>query len=828
MKKEMLIKILPHVVAPILFLLVSYAYFSPLIEGKRIVQHDITMYKGSAKEILDFKNETGKETLWTNSMFGGMPAYLVSTSFNGNLLRFVNEILEIGQQPASFIFVTFLGFYILLLVLGVNPWLSIVGSFAYGFSSYFLIVIGAGHNAKIHAISYVAPMLAGMILTFKGKFFSGFSLFSLFFGLNLLTGHPQITYYAGFIMVAIFISYLYEAYQKKQLPLFSKSVVVLMIATVFAVGANFSRLWFTYDYGKQSIRGKSELTSDSKNKTSGLDKDYAMDWSYGGWESFNIMIPNLMGGSSSGGLSTDSKTYSFLKQNGFNDNQAEQYVSQLPTYWGPQPMTSGPVYIGAIVVFLFIFGLFVIRGPSKWAILIVTMLSIALAMGHNFISLSNFFLDHFPGYNKFRTVSMILYIAEVTMPLLAFMALKQVYDGFIDKKQFNFAFKWSLGIAGGISLIFLLFGGAIFSFSGRVDNQLISSGWPVQMLQAFRDDRKALLRADALRSLIFIILSAGVLYAFFIKKIKPGYFIASLGVLILVDMWEVDKRYMNNNNFVEERKVENPFTPTSADLQILKDKSLDYRVLNLTVSPFNDASTSYYHKSIGGYHGAKMRRYQEIIDFQLDKEIEYLISNLRTSTDFNQVQNVFANIPVFNMLNTKYFIVNPESSPLINMHALGNAWFVDSIQIAPNADAEIAALNNFNPARKAVIDKRFKQYLVGLSTSYDTTGTISLVNYKPNQLVYKSDAKSPKVAVFSEIYYPKGWIVTVDGKVQDHFRADYILRAMVVPAGSHEIIFTFKPKMYEVGKKIDFASSLLIILIFLGWIAFEIKKRIAE
>lgn len=828
MNIKFLKKILPHIVAIALFIIASYSYFSPLIEGKKLAQHDIAMYKGSAKEVQDFKKATGEESLWTNSMFGGMPSYLISTSFNGNLLRIVNKVLEFGQRPASFIFIAFLGFYMLLLVLGVNPWLSIVGAFAYGLSSYFMIVIGAGHNAKIHAIAYVAPMIAGMIWAFKGKYFGGFALFGLFFGLNLFTGHPQITYYAGFIMVALTLAYLYQAYKDNLFAQFGKAVGVLAVAALLALGANFSKLWFTYDYGKDSIRGKSELTSNNSNKTSGLDKDYAMDWSYGGWESFNIMIPNLMGGSSSGGLSTDSKTYGFLKQNGFNDNQAEQYVSQLPTYWGPQPMTSGPVYIGAIVVFLFIFGLFVVRGPSKWAILIVTMLSIALAMGHNFISLSNFFLDHFPGYNKFRTVSMILYIAEFTMPLLAFMALKQVYDGSIDKKQFNFAFKWSLGIAGGISLIFLLFGGAIFSFSGRVDNQLISSGWPVQMLQAFRDDRKALLRADALRSLIFIILSAGVLYTFFIKKLKPTYFILALGLLIVVDMWAVDKRYLNNSNFVAERKVDEPFTPSQADQLILKDKSLDYRVINLTVSPFNDASTSYYHKSLGGYHGAKMRRYQEIIDYHLNRELDYLISNLKTSTDLNQVQKVFANLSVFNMLNTKYFLVNPESAPLINMHALGNTWFVDSIQIAPNADAEIAALNNFNPARKAVIDKRFKQYLEGLSTSYDTTGTISLVNYKPNQLVYKSDTKSPKVAVFSEIYYPKGWVVTVDGKVQDHFRANYILRAMVVPAGSHEIIFTFKPKMFEVGKKIDFASSLLIILIFLGWIAFEIKKRIAE
>jgi len=811
MKTDLLKKFLPHIVAVALFIIASYAYFSPLIDGKKLAQHDIAMFKGSVKEIQDYKSTTGKETLWTNSMFGGMPAYMISASYNGNLLRFVNRALEIGQRPASFIFITFLGFYILLLVLGINPWLSIVGAFAYGLSSYFFIVIGAGHNAKIHAISYVAPMIAGMILAFRGKYFGGFALFALFFGLNLFTGHPQITYYAGFVMIAISLAYLYTAYKEKLLLQFAKAISVLAIAGIIAFGANFSKLWFTYDYGKYSIRGPSELTSNNENKTSGLDKDYALSYSYGVAESFNLLIPNLVGGSSSCGLGTDSKTFSFLKQNGFTDNQAEQYVSQLPTYWGAQRMTSGPVYIGAIVVFLFIFGLFVIKGPVKWALLAVTALSIALAMGNNFLPLSNFFLDYFPGYNKFRTVSMILYIAEITMPLLAFMALKEVYEGTLSKKQFTDALKWSLGIAGGLSLFFLLFGGALFNFSGSVDSQLTASGWPSDLLNLFKDDRKSMLKADSLRSLIYILLSAGALYAFFIKKLKPYYFIAILGLLILADMWVVNKRYMNNKQFVSDIQVEKPFTPTSADLQILKDPTLDYRVLNVSNgldAAFNDASTSYFHKSLGGYHGAKMRRYQDLIDEHISR----------------------GNMAVLNMLNTRYIIQQGEKGPVaqFNPQALGNVWFIDSIQIVPNADAEIAALNGFNPTRKAIVDKRFKQYLEGLSTSNDTTGTIGLIDYAPNRLVYKSDANSPKVAVFSEIYYPKGWTVSVDGKEQDYFRANYVLRAMVIPAGKHEIVFTFKPHMYDVGKGIDLASSLLILLVFFGWIGFEVKNKLKE
>ncbi len=808
MKKEFIQKLLPHIVAPIVFLFAAYIYFSPLIEGKGLSQHDVVQFKGQVKEIQDYRIATGEETLWTNTMFAGMPAYLTSVKYSSNLLKWANKIIQIGKTPASYIFATMLGFYILLLVLGVNPWLSIVGGFAYGLSSYFLIIIGAGHNSKIHAISYVAPMLAGMILTFRGKYLGGFALFALFFGLNLFTGHPQITYYAGFIMIAISIAYFYSAYKEKLLLQFAKAVGVLAIAGILAFGANFSKLWFTYDYGKESIRGKSELTSNSSNKTTGLDRDYALSYSYGVAESFNIMIPNLVGGSSSCGLTTDSKTFSFLKQNGFTSNQAEQYVAQLPTYWGDQQMTSGPVYIGAIVVFLFIFGLFVIRGPVKWALLAVTALSIALAMGHNFMWLSNFFLDYFPGYNKFRTVSMILYIAEVTMPLLAFMALKQVYDGNLDKKQFFDALKWSLGIAGGLSLFFLLFGGALFNFAGSVDSQLSASGWPNELMEAFRDDRKSMLRADALRSLVYILLSAGALYAFFIKKLKPHFFVAILGLLIVADMWVVNKRYMNNNQFVSEVKADNPFTPTAADLQILKDKTLYYRVYNLSVSPFNDGTTSYYHKSLGGYHGAKMRRYQELIEEHISK----------------------GNIAVLNMLNTRYVIQQGEKGPIaqFNPQALGNAWFVDTLKIVPNADAELASLNNFNPAKRAIVDKRFSKNLEGFIPSNDTTGSIQLTEYYPNKLVYKSDAQAQKIAVFSEIYYPRGWNVTVDGQEKDHFRVDYVLRAMVVPAGKHEIIFSFKPKMFEVGKSIDLASSLLIILVFFGWIGFEVKKKLKE
>ncbi|RPH31364.1 MAG: hypothetical protein EHM93_13840 [Bacteroidales bacterium] len=812
MKPELLKKFFPHIIAVTLFLIASYAYFSPLIEGKKLAQHDIAMFIGSAKEIKDYNANTGDVTLWTNSMFGGMPAFMISVPYKGNLLAYVNRILEVGARPASFIFLTFLGFYLLLLVLGINPWLSIVGAFAYGLSSYFFIIIGAGHNSKIHAIAYVAPMIAGMIQAFRGKYFAGFALFGLFFGLNLFTGHPQITYYAILIMIALGISYLITAYKEKLLLQFGKSFAVLAIAGILAFGANFSKLWFTYDYGKESIRGPSELTHDKENRTSGLDKDYVTGWSYGVAESFNLLIPNLMGGASVTNLGEDSETYKMLKTLGVPNGQASSIAKQSYTYWGDQPGTSGPMYIGAIVVFLFVFGLFAVKGVNKWAILIITILAIALAMGHNFKALTYFFLDYFPGYNKFRSVTMINYIAEFTMPFLGFIALKKLYDNELDKTAVIKSLKWALGIVGGICLFFLLFGGGIFDFVSASDQQLKQSlGFPDELINALRSDRASMLKADALRSLIYILLAAGALYAFFIKKIKPYYFIAVLGLLIVADMWVVNKRYMTNDKFVSQEKVQKPFTPTSADLQILKDPTLDFRVLDLSSglgSAFNDATASYYHKSLGGYHGAKMRRYQELVDEHIAK----------------------GNMAVLNMLNTRYVIQQGESGPIaqFNPQTMGNVWFVDTVQIVPNADAEIAALNNFNPATKAIVDSRFKKCIESFSPSNDTTGSIHLTEYFPNRLVYKSDTRTQKVAVFSEIYYQKGWIVTVDGKEQDHFRANYVLRAMVVPAGKHEIVFTFKPKMFEVGKSIDLASSLLIILVFMGWLAFEVKKMLKE
>lgn len=804
--KDFIQKSIPHIVAITIFILASYIYFFPVLQGQGVKQHDIEQFKGSAQEVIEHREAHGEEPLWTNTMFGGMPAYLISTKFGGNLLTVADNILQFGKRPASYMFFTLIGFYFLLLVLRVNPWLSIVGAFAYALSAYFFIIIEAGHNAKMHAISYVAPMLAGMLLTFRGKYLGGFALFALFLGLNLNAGHVQITYYAGFVMLALGIAFLIDTIKEKSYIRFSKAVGVLLLATLLAVGANFSRLYFTWESGKHSIRGATELTDREDDRTTGLDKKYATDWSYGVAETFNLLIPNLMGGSSSADFGKDSHTYGFLIENRVPPSQARDIVKQLPAYWGPQPMTSGPVYVGAIVVFLFVLGLFLLRGTKKWALFGVTVLAIMLAWGRNFMPLTDFFLEYIPGYNKFRTVSMILYIAEITIPLIGILALKKVFQDKISKEEFLHGFKWALGITGGVCLFFALFGSSLFTFESAIDNRYIQSGYPAEMFDAIRLDRQSMLRTDAFRSFGFILLGAAALLGYQFKKLKIQHAIAIVGILIIADMWTVNRRYLNNDNFVPNSKVERPFIASNADKQILADTTTYYRVYNTTVSTFNDASTSYFHKSIGGYHGAKLRRYQEVIDYHIQPGQE--------------------NWDVLNMLNTRYTIRRTNQGPAAryNSNALGNAWFVNSVEFVNNADEEIVALRNFDPSKVAIVDKRFKENIKDYNPSPSPKDTIYLTDYRANRLIYKYNLEEERLAVFSDIYYPVGWHSYVDGEEQEHFRVNYILRSMLLPAGSNEVVFEYKPKMYKIGYGIDLVSSLLVLLCTLFWVSFQAYK----
>lgn len=790
-------KSLPHIAAILFFLGLSYIYFAPQLQGMQLQQSDNQQFLGMAKELVDYRDKTGEEALWTDSMFGGMPSYLISTVYKTNYIRYVDDFMQMGHsRPASFIFIMLVGSYILMMALGMNPWLGIIGSLALSLSSYYFIIIAVGHNSKMIAIAYLLPLIGSVILAYRKKIWLGVALAALFFGLELYAGHPQITYYGGILLLFFLIAEAIRSYKEKIVKHFVKVSAALSVALILGIGANFSHLYLVWDYGKDSIRGKSELTHNADNKTSGLDKDYALGWSYGIGETFNMFIPNLMGGSSVIGLKADGETAKVLTQAGYPANAA----SQIPSYWGPQPMTMGPVYIGAVVIFFFILGLFYVRGLSKWWLVGATVLSILLAWGSNFLSLSEFFLNYVPMYNKFRTVSMILVIAEITIPVLGLMAIAKMLDFSMEKADAMKGLKWAAGITGGLALCFALFGGSMFSFISEQDQQL-----PKELLGPIAADRAALLSADAWRTFIFVALAAVATWLTITKKIKPVYFMLAVGVLILADMWPVNRRYLNDSNWVPAIQAQIPFNPTQADQSIMKDTS-HYRVLNLSVSPFNDASTSYFHNSVGGYHGAKMRRYQELIDFHLSQN----------------------NMAAFNMLNTKYFIVpNQQSQTLeahVNPEALGNAWFVNEVKMVPNADAEIEALKGFNPRKVAVVDSRFSKELEGFKANPDTLGVIQLTKYEPNNLIYKSSNKTQQLAVFSEIYYSKGWDAYIDGKPAQYLRANYVLRAMVVPAGEHIIEFKFQPVMFKVGKVVDLVSSLSLILLTFGMLAYEIYR----
>ncbi|OQX76258.1 MAG: hypothetical protein B6D64_10210 [Bacteroidetes bacterium 4484_276] len=821
MRKLNFSNILPYLVAIIIFILIATIYFSPVLEGKKLKPNDVTNFKGMSKEIVDFREKTGEEPLWTNSMFGGMPAYQISTEYNGNLMRYVDYIFRLGlPYPIWIVFLYMIGFYILLLVLRVNPWLAITGAIAFGFSSYFFIIIEAGHNSKAHAIGYMAPVVAGFILTYRRKYLLGGLMTLLFLALELKSGHPQITYYLMLALLLFGITELVSAIREKNYLPFIKSSAVLIIAILLAVLTNITSLWATWEYGKYTIRGKTELSTEKENRTSGLDKDYATQWSYGIDETLTLLIPDAKGGASG----VIGKNESVLK--GVDSRFKEYVATSANRYWGNQPFTSGPVYAGAIVMFLFFLGLFTVKGKLKWWILAATILSIMLSWGKNFMPLTEFFLDYFPGYNKFRAVSMILVIAELMIPILAVLALLQILD---DPKSFTKKLKifgypvnpfyLAFGLTGGLALLFALFPGAFFNFLSDQEIQSIASQqqsdptYGKQLAEFFANveiARKNIFKADAIRSFIYILLAAGVIFAFAKNKLKKEYAIGLVTLLILIDMWSVDKRYLNNDSFVRKSKTEEPFKMTKADQFILKDKDPDFRVLNLTVDPFADASTSYFHKSIGGYHGAKLRRYQELYDHQLKNKM---------------------NMAVLNMLNTKYIIQpdnNKQPTVMPNIQACGNAWFVKDIKWVKNADEELAALSDFDPEKIAVIDEQFKPDLEGFTPTNDSTALIKLISYAPNHLKYQVNTHNDQLAVFSEIYYPKGWNAYVDGKLAPHIRVDYVLRAMVIPAGKHLVEFKFEPKAYYIGEKISLASSLLVLLLVLGYFVYEIKRYFAS
>jgi hypothetical protein len=800
----------------VFFVVVAYAYLSPLLEGKHLRMDDLDHHLGMSKELVDYRNETGEEAVWTNTMFGGMPGYMISVLYPGNLADPLAGLLRNLFSIASFIILYFIGFYALLSSLKINWWLSVAGAIAFGFSSYFIIIIGAGHASKANAIGFLPIVIAGVLMSFRGKQIPGAILFALGLSLELLAGHLQITYY-GLIILAIYgIVELIFAIKEKAIIPFTKSVLFLLAGVVVAVGMNFSRLYTSWEYSKETIRGPSELTSNNENKTTGLDKDYVVQWSYGIDETLTLLIPNFKGGSTLTNPGENSESYKTMQQNKIPN--LKQTIRSVSMYHGDQPFTSGPVYIGAIVVFLFILGLFVVKGVFKWWLLSATVVSIVLSWGGNVMGLTSFLLDHLPLYNKFRAPSMTLVIAQIAMPLLGFIALNEILSGKIEKKNWLNGFKWAAIITGGLSLIFAVLPGIAGDFSNAFDSQR----FPEWLIDSVIEDRKSLLQTDAFRSFLFIALAAGALYLWNLKKIQTNLFIGILGVLILVDLWAVDKRYLNNDNFVSKREAVNPFPEMPVDKAILQDKDLYYRVLPLQGDPFQDARASYYHKNVGGYSAAKLRRYQEMIENHFVPEMQDLIKGLQAGTP---PDSVLAPLSAINMMNSRYLIYDLNNTPLTNPHALGNAWFTGNFKIVANADEEISTLKGINPVEEVVIDKRFAQYVEGKRFQKDGFGNIVLTEYQPNYLKYSAKAGSEQLAVFSEIYYKNGWKAYIDGDEVPHFRVNYILRALVLPAGEHTIEFKFHPASYYTGNKVSFASSLLLLLAIAGYAFSEYRKR---
>ena len=803
-------KALPHLLAFVLIMLVIFAYFTPLFNGKVLKQYDVLQWKATFQEIAQFEKASGERTFWTNSIFAGMPSYLIGATYHGNYTgNILYYISDIFKHPADTIFLLFACFYILLLAFEVSPWLAMIGSLAFALSSFNFINIDAGHVTKGNAIAFIPLVLAGIQITLHKNKWLGAILTGIAVSFELSAGHVQITYYLIFIILAWMVVELVQAVKNKTLPKFIVAGALLAVSAAVGIGTNITGLLATEEYGKFSIRGKSELTktqsgeSNASNSSSGLDKDYALAWSNGVVEPFTILVPNFYGGASNGDLGTSSETYKELQRQGYPN--AKEVVKQMPIYWGDQPFTAGPIYYGAIIVFLFVLGMFLIKSSVKWWIFTAAMLSIFLSMGKNFMPLTDLFFNYFPLYNKFRSVTFVLCVAQTMFPFLAMLAVKELMDKKLKQADWIKALKYSLGIVGGICLLFALIPGVLFDFSTENDARMKLPEW---LLTTLASDRESLLRADAFRSLALILLAAAAMWFYQKGKLKAELMLAVLGILVVVDLWGIDKRYLNDKDF-EKKKGEAAVPKTPVDEQILADPDPHYRVYNNTTDFDKDALTAYYHKSLGGYHGAKMRRYQELIEWQLVK----------------------MNMECYNMLNAKYFILQDSSGNKFaqqNVNANGNAWFVSEIKWVANADEEIASLGNFNSKKTAITDKRFESELAGFTPSADSTAKISLSKYQPNALAYTSNSQSDQLAVFSEIFYEKGWNAYIDGVLVPHVRVNYVLRALKVPAGTHQIEFKFEPTVIGTGEKIAYASSWLLyggLFLVLG---FYKRKRETE
>lgn len=852
-------KFLPYAAAVVIFAVITLIYFRPLLSGKQLRQDDISRHRAMSKEIFDYREKHNAEPLWTNSMFGGMPAFQISTLYPGNWLGgTVDRATKLFlPHPGGYLFLYFAGFYILLLCLRIDPWVALAGALAYGLSSYFLIIIEAGHNSKANALGYLPPLLGGVILLFSGRKWLGFALATFFTAMEVNANHVQITYYGYMLIGFVMVGYAVAAFRAKELRNFAAGLGLFMLATILGLLPNAGLLLTTFEYTKYTTRGPSELTIKStlrktamdgagtdkvleektreqyeRNNTTGLSTSYATQWSYGIGETFTFLIPDFKGGATSSIQQADPKALKKVNP------QFREEVASSNAYFGDQPFTSGPVYIGAIVVFLSFLALLLVRHPIKWPVCIATLLTVMLGWGSNFMPLTEFFMHHVPGYNKFRAVSMIMVVAELTLPLLAALALHellkfrswnepvQVLNRQIPMRK---AVMISLGVVGGFCLLCYLAPGVFNDFSGQreeaeIVSQYVQAGYPeeqvrphvAQLMPELEKARQAIFRSDALRSTIFVLLAFVALYLYFTGKTNGMMTTGALALFIVIDLWTVDRRYLNDQSFItKEQNTQSLIQKTQADEEILRDTTLHYRVINLSQGRWQDAMTSYYHKSVGGYHGAKLRKFQELIDFHLDTEIVHFYRDAERmlGSDSGRRQ-LLSQMQLLNMLNTRYLILPGGEGvgelPLLNEQANGNAWFVKDLRVVPDADEEILALDEINTKTEAVVRQSHFQE-TGLKQHYSGEGTIRLTAYAPDRLTYSYQCPEPQFAVFSEIYYPAGWNAYVDGQLTPHIGVNYVLRGMQLPAGNHSLEFRFEPRTYRVGNNIAIAGSVLVL-----------------
>lgn len=827
-------KCLPDAIVIVIFAVISFAYFFvPVSQGKILFRHDSQASVGLGQELTQYEQRTGEVTRWTNSVFSGMPTYQISPSYNStDGLSAVMSAYHLWLPDyVWFIFAYLLGFYILLRAFNFRQSLAALGSIIWAFSSYFLIIIAAGHLWKVMALAYLPPMIGGVVLAYRGKFLWGFIVTAVFTAFEIKANHVQMTYYYLFIVLFMVIAYLVQAIREKRLQHFFKASGILIAAALIGIAINISNLYHTWEYQKESMRGKSELTkANSANQTSsGLDRDYITQWSYGIDETLTLLVPDAKGGAS---VPLSQNATAMAKANPEVENMLPQLYEAIPQYFGTQPGTSGPVYVGAFVLFLFVLGLFIVKTPIKWALLAATALSILLSWGHNFMGFTNFFLDYVPMYAKFRTVASILVIAEFTIPLLAALALKRIVDEpTVLTKNMKYVYA-SLALTAGVALAIALMPSMMGPFVSDQERQMLSGIQGMtpdvqnMMLSSIATMRGAMVSADAWRSIVIIIIGVAMLLLFKAQKIKAIYLIVGISALCLIDLWQVDKRYLNDEMFVPKSERDTPQQATATDLQILKDKSLSYRVLNFASGAFNENNTSYFHKSIGGYHPAKLRRYQEMIDKYIAPEMQTAMQAIANKGGVMSEIDGRKLFPILNMLNAKYFIVPLQgnaTTSIQNPYAQGNGWFVDKLTYVADANAEYAGVGKIDVSHEAVADKKFEPIL-GQTQTNDSTARVVLTKYEPNNMTYTVSSTKGGVVVFSEVYYP-GWTATIDGQPAELGRVNYILRALNVKAGKHEVVLDFHPTSISTTETIAYAALIVLLLAICVAIYSEKKKQ---